>query len=191
MDKNTVYKSLYLHYVEGKKLREVSQETGLVTRVVLAILKGLRMPEVANDFFTDRKTGDYSRSYPEPDYKVLDALEYAQLEQRYMSILYTDKVDFFEVSSYLLEDDVAPEQRERMMRTLTKFVEDKELEALDKKLQAVLDVLAQPSKWRMTDSGLVTVYPVPELDEELNVVGVKYQEQRAYLIPDELWNRFK
>ncbi|MGF6947545.1 hypothetical protein QF028_000038 [Neobacillus sp. B4I6] len=57
---------------------------------------------------------------------------------------------------------------------------------LDARLKAVLDVLSMPTKWRMTDEGLLTVYPVPVLDEQLRVKEVKYQEHRSFYIPDEL-----
>lgn len=190
MDKNLAYKSLHLNYIKGLNVNKVSAEVGLTSRVVSAIIKGVRMPEVATDFFTDRKKGDFSRTYPLPKYRKLNKIDYVYLEQRYMSLIYKEMVSLHEVRSYLLEDDVEPAQAQKLMQTLTDFYNDNQGEMLDVKLQNILEILSQDAKWKMTDEGLSTVYPVPVLDENYNIVKVTYQEKRAFYIPDELWSRY-
>jgi len=190
MDKNLTYRSLYLHFVEGLKLSEVSNETGLRANVVRAITQGVREPEVANDFFNDRKAGDFSREYPQPKYNKLGKIDYAMLESRYISLINNDMATIKDISSYLIEDDIEPKQANKMLKTLTRMYEDKKDELMDKKLQAIIDVLSQPSKWVLTDTGIKTMYAVPVLDEKLSVIDTELKPSRSFVIPDELWNRY-
>lgn len=189
MDKNLVYRSLHLHYVQGKNINETAKEVGLNSRVISAIVKGVRDPEVCNDFFKDRKTGDYSRSYPIPEHKKLGKIEYGMLENRYSTLICSELVSLEEISSYLLEDSVEPKQAEKILKTMTALQEDMQGKLLDKKLKKILNVLAQPSKWSLTDNGLETVYAVPVLDEKYNIVVVDYKADRSFIMPDELWER--
>ncbi|MEC2400919.1 hypothetical protein ABES35_08460 [Bacillus subtilis] len=142
MDKNLVYRSLYLHYIKGLNLSEVSAETGLTKRVIKAIVSEVREPEVANDYFKDRKTGDYSREYPKPQYKKLNKIDYSMLESRYISLISNDRATIKDIKSYLLEDDVEPKQANKLLKTLTKLYEDKKEELMDVKLRAILDYLS-------------------------------------------------
>lgn len=190
MDKNLAYRSLYLHYIKGLKLSEVTAETGLRINTVRSIIKGVREPEVANDFFSDRKTGDFGRTYEPPTYNKLNKIDYAMLEGRYTSLIISEIATLNDISSYLLEGEVEPKQAQKMLMTLTKLYEDKVGELMDTKLKAILDVLSQPSKWVLTDEGLKTVYTVPVLDEKLNVVATELKPNRSFVIPDELWSRY-
>lgn len=189
MDKNLVYKSLYLHYVKGLKQSEVSEAVGLTERKIRAIVEGVLEPEVATDFFEDRKTGDYSRTYPEPVYTKLSKLDYAYLQQRYMTYI-SNGQSFKLIRSYLIEDCIEPKQAEKMYKTLEEFYKVKKVEIMDEKLKAILDVLAQPSKWSFTATGLETVYAVPVLDDKYKVTDVVYKPHRSFIIPDELWSRY-
>ncbi len=101
MDKNLIYRCLYLHYTEGLKLSEVSNEGGLTKRVIRAIVNGLRDPEVTTDYYEDRKTADYSREYPKPEYKKLSKIDYAMLESRYISLICGDVATPKDIRSYL------------------------------------------------------------------------------------------
>lgn len=190
MDKNLVYRSLYLHYTEGLNLSEVSAETGLTKRVIKAIVKEVREPEVANDYFKDRKAGDYSREYPKPEYRKLGQIDLAMLENRYISLIIGDVATIKEIKSYMLEDDIEPKQAKKLLNTLERVAEAKQDEHKDNKLKAILDVLALPSKWVLTDTGLQTVYVLPILDEKYNVVGTELKPNRSFVIPDELWSRY-
>jgi hypothetical protein len=189
MDKNLIYRSLYLHYVKGLKQSEVSEAVGLTERKIRAIVEGVIEPEVATDFFEDRKTGGYSRTYPEPVYKKLSKLDYVYLQQRYMTYISSGQ-SIKLIRSYLLEDCIEPKQAEKMYKALEEFHKIKRLEIIEAKLKAILDVLAQPSKWSFTDTGLENVYAVPVLDEKNNVVAVEYKPNRSFIIPDELWSRY-
>lgn len=190
MDKNLAYRSLCLHYVKGLKINGVSNEVGLRPSVVRGILQGVREPEVAKDFFEDRKTGDFSRTYPEPKYKKLTKIDYAMLEQRYLLNILHDAASVDDIKSYLLEDAIEPQQAKKILKRVTALSKQRQGELLDKKLNKILEVLAMPCKWSLTDTGLVTVYPVPILDEKYNVVAVEYKHNRSFYIPDELWNRY-
>jgi hypothetical protein len=190
MDKNLAYRSLHLHYVKGLSISEVSAETGLRTRTVNSIVKGVKMPEVATDFFEDRKAGDLSREYPKPEYTKLSKIDFALLESRYISLIVNDVSTVEEIGSYLLEDSIEPKQAKKMLGHLTKVYKAMQGELLDKKLKAILDVLAKPCKWIMTDTGLKTVYVLPVLDEKLNVIGTELKPTRSFVIPDELWSRY-
>ncbi|MGF6947544.1 hypothetical protein QF028_000037 [Neobacillus sp. B4I6] len=121
MDKNLAYSSLYLYHAKELKLSEVSARVGLNERVIRAIVKGVRMPEVCNDFFADRKSGDYNRTYPKPEYNKMSKADYIALESRYMSIVYKGLVSLNEVRSYLLEDDVEPTQAYKLFKSLEVF----------------------------------------------------------------------
>jgi hypothetical protein len=190
MDKNLAYRSLFLHFVKGLKINEVSNEIGLRPSVVRGILQGVREPEVAKDFFEDRKTGDFNRSYPEPKYKKLTKIDYAMLEQRYLLNILHDAASVDDIKSYMLEDAIEPKQAKKILKRVTVLSKQRQGELLDKKLNKILEVLAMPCKWSLTDTGLVTVFPVPVLDEKYNVVAVEYKHNRSFYIPDELWNRY-
>ncbi|WHY84695.1 hypothetical protein QNH39_18850 [Neobacillus novalis] len=191
MDKNLVYRCLKLHFADMKNIAQISEQTGLRKNVVLAILKGIREPKVATDFFTDRKAGDFSRTYPLPEYNKLSLADYIALEQRYMSLIYSGKATVNDVKSYLIEDSIEPEQAEKMLKSLEAFCQEKRSEQLDVRLLELLDILSRPAKWRMTDAGLVTVYPIPVLDENYRVIAVEYQDKRgAFFLPDDLWERY-
>jgi hypothetical protein len=190
MDKNLVYRSLYLHFVKGLKINEVSNEVGLRASVIRGILQGVREPEVAKDFFEDRKTGDFCRTYPEPKYKKLTKIDYAMLEQRYLLNILHDVASVDDIKSYLLEDAIEPKQAKKILKRVTALSKQRQGELLDKKLNKILDVLAMPCKWSLRDTGLVTVYPVPVLDEKYNVIAVEFKPSRSFYIPDELWSRF-
>ncbi|MDG5789667.1 hypothetical protein QA612_19605 [Evansella sp. AB-P1] len=190
MDKNIVYKSLYLHYVKGLVLTEVSDETGLSKRIVRDILAGEREPEVATDFFKDRKAGgDFTREYPEPVYYKLNKLDYAQARDRYMIKIEQGK-NIKEIRSYLIEDCIEPKQADKLYSILEAYYKDKRLKILDAKLEAIVKILAKPPKWRMTAEGLITVYPIPLLDRDNRVKEVVYKTSRSYYMPDELWSRY-
>jgi len=189
MDKNLIYRSLYLHFVKGLKQTEVSEAVGFTERKIRDITEGILEPEVATDFFEDRKTGDYSRTYPEPVYKKLSKLDYAYLQQRYMTYIINGQ-SIKLIKSYLLEDCIEPKQAEKMYKALDEFYRVKRLEIMDEKLKAILDVLAQPSKWSLTDAGLETVYAVPVLDDKHYVIAVEYKPNRSFIIPEKLWSRY-
>lgn len=191
MDKNIAYRSLYLYHVKGLKLSEVATETGFRVNIVRSLVEGVKIPDVANDFFEDRKTGTFERSYPAPEYKKLGKIDYAMLESRYISLIVNEVATVQEIGSYLLEDVICPKQSEKILNTLTKVYEAKLGELMDKKLKAILDVIAQPSKWVLTDTGLKTMYVLPVLDEKLNVVSTELKPTRSFVIPDELWSRYK
>ncbi|WKA60293.1 hypothetical protein QWY16_09370 [Planococcus shenhongbingii] len=186
MDKNLIYRSLHLHYVKGLKLSEVSDTVGFTERKIRAIIEGTLEPEVATDFFEDRKIGKYSRTYSEPVYKKLSKLDYAYLQQKYMSSISSGQ-SIKLIRSYLLEDCIEPKQAEKMYKGLEAFYEVKKVELMDAKLQAVLNVLAMPSKWSLKDTGLETVYAVPILDDKFNVIAVEYKPNKSFIFPEELW----
>jgi hypothetical protein len=191
VDSNLAYKTLHMKYVKGLRINKIATETGLTLKVVSGILSSVRMPEVANDFFNDRKAGaDFSRTYPKPKYSKLSRMDYHYLESRYMSLLYKGMMSLQEIRSHLLEDDIEPAQADKLMQTLKDFLEAKHGDILDSKLEKVLDVLAQDTRWRMTAKGIVTVYPFPLLDADYNVTRIEYQEGRSFYLPDELWTRF-
>lgn len=190
MIKNIAYRSLHLHYVKGLNINEVSALTGLRATTVRSIVGGVKMPEVAVDFFEDRKTGDFSRTY-ETETKKLSQIDYSMLESRYISLIASERATVEDINSYLLEDCIEPKQAEKMLKHLTKVYGAKQGELMDKKLKAILDILAKPSKWIMTDTGLETVYVLPVLDEKLNVIGTELKPNRSFVIPDELWSRYE
>lgn len=190
MDKNIVYRCLYLYYVKGLSLSQVSDEVGLRMSVVRSITEGVRMADVAVDFFEDRKKGTFDRVYPAPKYNKLGKLDYMSLEHKYITGITHDVYTLKDVSSFLIEDNIEPKQAKKMLQTLTKLHDDVQEKLLDKKLKAILDVLAQPSKWILTDAGLETVYVIPVLDEKLNVIGTELKPNKNFIIPDELWSRY-
>lgn len=190
MDRNIVYRSLYLHYVKGLKLSEVSDETGLRVSVIRSIVEGIKMPEVAVDFFEDRKKGTFERTYETPEYKKLNHIEFRMLENKYTSYIASETVTLKDISSFLIEDNIEPKQAKKMLKNLTKLFKDVQDELLDKKLKAILDVLAQPSKWVLTDTGIETMYVIPVLDEKLIVVGTELKPTKSFIVPDELWDKY-
>lgn len=76
MNENFVYNALYLHYIDGKSIAEVSNITGLRIRVVSDIAKGVKMPSVATNFFADRKKEDFSRVYDKSEHRYLNKFEF-------------------------------------------------------------------------------------------------------------------
>lgn len=192
MDKNRIYKALYLHYVRQiTDFDLIAEETGVSPHLLSAVVNGKRFEDVLADFMEDRKAGDFSRVYPAPKLKRLYKAEYEAKRDKYLKRMLDGKWTIKDVYYNLLEDGILENQVERMLKQIDKMYEDSLEDLLNSKLDAILEVLNRSTKLGIDwQNNLVTLYPHPVLDSRGYVRGVEYKKQKAFLLPDKLFDLY-
>jgi hypothetical protein len=123
--------------------------------------------------------------------KRLTKMEYIDVFDNYLQKLFANRATLRDIGRYLVEDGIHPKQAEKMLGELEKTYRDKIEDVLDEKIWAILEVLRMPVKWGIDkEDNIITLYPHPVLDDTNKVIAVQYKPSRAYLFPDELFDRY-
>jgi hypothetical protein len=192
MDLNKVYKALYLYHVEGySNINKIADETGLYPKLINMLIKGEAYGSVVSDFMSDKKAEDFTRVYNLVKPVKLSKIEYLDVLSNYLQKLLSGRATMRDIRGYLTEDDIYEPQARKMLKELEKAYNSKIEEVLDDKLFNILEVLRKPIKWSIDkDGNIIEIFPHPVLNKQNEVIGIEYKKERAYLLPDELFDRY-
>ena len=122
----------------------------------------------------------------------LSEIEYVDTFNRYLQLLLSGKKKMDDIEGYLIRDNIPDKQAQKMLKGLEKKYQEKIDEVLDEKLCRVLETLEMPTKWAITQQGeVIEVYPHPLLNEEHDVIGIQYNLNKSYLLPELLFKRYE
>lgn len=122
----------------------------------------------------------------------LSEIEYVDTFNRYLQLLLSGKKKMDDIEGYLIRDNIPDKQAQKMLKGLEKKYQEKIDEVLDEKLFRVLETLEMPTKWAITQQGeVIEVYPHPLLNEEHDVIGIQYNLNKSYLLPELLFKRYE
>lgn len=190
MDFNKAYKAIHMYYAEGiTNIDKISEETGVRPKLINRLIKGEAFPAVLADYKADAEAGDFSRVYELPKPVKLSKLDYVSVYNSYLTKLLAGRETLSDIKGFLIEDDIEAKQANKMYKSLETAYNEQIEQVLEDKLLNILEVLELPTKWSIDkDGNVIDIYPHPVLNVANDVIGVQYKKDKAFLIPDGLYD---